>query len=340
MSLKKYVSKSLIGSIALVGILTFSNSSAYADLGDQVLLRGMRNADVKVLQQHLDDLGHFDYHTTTTYFGSYTVNAVKNFQKSNNLVVDGYFGPNSYKALMNKTSNSPEEKPKTSNRSDNTIKSSLQYNRVLKVGIRGQDVNYLQETLKSLGHMNIENCTTYFGTITRQAVISFQKSEGILVDGYAGPQTIKTINNVLNNTTSNTSDKTNSNSKETLTNNILNTAKKYTNPRVPYVYGGSTPSGFDCSGFAQYVYKQNGISIPRTTSQQANFGTRVSKANLQSGDLVVFSNTYQSGPSHTGIYLGNDLFIHSRSGNNYGIDISDLNSNYYKNHFSYGRRVY
>ncbi|MBS4535246.1 C40 family peptidase [Clostridium sp. D2Q-14] len=332
MSFKKYVSRSLICSIALMGTLTFNNSSAYADLGDQVLLKGMRNSDVKVLQQHLKDLGHFNYHTTTTYYGSYTLNAVKDFQRSNGLIVDGYFGPNSYRTLMKKINNSSGEESKISNRSNTNIKSTLQYNRVLKVGIKGGDVKVLQEALKSLGHMNIDNCTNYFGTITRQAVISFQKAEGILVDGYAGPQTIKTINNVLNNTISN--------SRKTITNNIINTAKKYSNPRVPYVFGGSSPSGFDCSGFTQYVYKQHNINIPRTTSQQANFGTRINKENLQPGDLVVFSNTYKSGPSHTGIYLGNDLFIHSRSSDNYGVDISNLNSTYYKNHFSYGRRVY
>ncbi|NLY67894.1 MAG: hypothetical protein GX069_10080, partial [Tissierellia bacterium] len=80
------------------------------------------------------------------------------------------------------------------------------------------------------------------------------------------------------------------------------------------------------------------IELPRSSSDQASVGTKVSKDELQVGDIVVFSNTYRSGPSHTGIYLGNNKFIHASTSRK-GVVISDLNSNYYRKHFSYGRRV-
>lgn len=73
---------------------------------------------------------------------------------------------------------------------------------------------------------------------------------------------------------------------------------------TPYVYGGTTPSGFDCSGFTQYVYRQAGVNLPRTSGAQAGAGQRVSLSNLKSGDLLY-------GPGHVGIYIGNGQFVHA-----------------------------
>ncbi|MBO4897043.1 MAG: SH3 domain-containing protein [Clostridia bacterium] len=75
---------------------------------------------------------------------------------------------------------------------------------------------------------------------------------------------------------------------------------------VPYVYGGSTPSGFDCSGFVKYVFAHFGVSLPRTSYSQMNVGTPVSREELQPGDLVVFR-----GGGHVGIYCGNNQYIHA-----------------------------
>ena len=79
---------------------------------------------------------------------------------------------------------------------------------------------------------------------------------------------------------------------------------------VPYVWGGSSPGGFDCSGFTQYVYKAQGINLPRTSGAQASSGSYVSIANAQPGDLVYFG---QSQVTHVGIYIGNNRMIHSPS---------------------------
>lgn len=90
---------------------------------------------------------------------------------------------------------------------------------------------------------------------------------------------------------------------------IVNTAAKYIG--VKYVYGGTSPSGFDCSGLVQYVCRQNGISVNRTSRAQYSNGVAVSKNNLQPGDLVFFSKG--SGISHVGIYAGNGQVIHAPS---------------------------
>ncbi len=80
----------------------------------------------------------------------------------------------------------------------------------------------------------------------------------------------------------------------------------------PYVYGGSSPgTGFDCSGFAQYVYAQAGISLPRTAAEQAFAGPAVARSDLQPGDLITFAGTYGAGISHVGIYVGDGQMIHA-----------------------------
>lgn len=115
---------------------------------------------------------------------------------------------------------------------------------------------------------------------------------------------------------------------------VIATAKNYMG--VPYVWGGESPSGFDCSGFTQYVLKKNGVSIPRVTSDQYGAGVAVSKSNLKVGDLVFFT-TYKAGPSHVGFYMGNGKFIHASSSK--GVTISSMDSSYYSSRYIGARRV-
>lgn len=94
------------------------------------------------------------------------------------------------------------------------------------------------------------------------------------------------------------------------TSEIVSYAKKYLGYR--YVRGGNTPSGFDCSGFTQYVYKHFGYSLSRSSSSQAGNGVAVNKANLQQGDIICFSGSSGSKRvSHVGIYIGGGRFIHA-----------------------------
>lgn len=116
---------------------------------------------------------------------------------------------------------------------------------------------------------------------------------------------------------------------------IIASAQKYMG--VPYVWGGATPKGFDCSGFTQYVMKENGIQIPRTAAEQYAAGTPVDKANLKVGDLVFFT-TYKPGASHVGFYMGNGKFIHASSGADQ-VTVSSLDENYYVEHYI-GSRSY
>lgn len=105
---------------------------------------------------------------------------------------------------------------------------------------------------------------------------------------------------------------------------------------TPYVFGGTTTNGFDCSGFTQYVFKGSGIDLPRTSYAQYGIGTAVSKDELQIGDLVFFA-TYDSGASHVGIYIGEENFIHAARS---GIKITGLSDSYYAGRYLGARRVF
>ncbi len=117
---------------------------------------------------------------------------------------------------------------------------------------------------------------------------------------------------------------------------ILAEAQKYLGIR--YVYGGASPSGFDCSGFVYYVLKQLGYSPYRTPADQYQMGTYVAKSDLQVGDIVFFAGTYASGISHVGIYAGNGQFIHSPNSRS-TVSYSDLTSGYWANHYYGARRM-
>ena len=108
----------------------------------------------------------------------------------------------------------------------------------------------------------------------------------------------------------------------------------------PYVYGGSSPKGFDCSGFTAYVYKQFGISLNRSAANQLDNGTPVAMSELLPGDLVLFkkAGTGSKRASHVGLYIGDHKFIHA-STYGVGVIINDLSDAYYTTGFVGGRRV-
>ncbi|KHF39121.1 C40 family peptidase [Halalkalibacter okhensis] len=104
---------------------------------------------------------------------------------------------------------------------------------------------------------------------------------------------------------------------------LIAEARKYIG--VPYVWGGSTPAGFDCSGFLNYVYMKQGIALPRTVA--TIWGATKLVSSPQKGDIVFFE-TISPGPSHAGIYIGNNQFIHA--GSSTGVTIADRNNSYWK----------
>lgn len=108
---------------------------------------------------------------------------------------------------------------------------------------------------------------------------------------------------------------------------------------TPYVYGGASPSGFDCAGLVYYVLKSFGYAPNRTPEALYSQGTFVSKANLEPGDIVFFANTGGSGITHVGIYAGNGQFIHSPNSRS-TVSYASLTSGYWAEHYYGAKRFH
>ena len=115
---------------------------------------------------------------------------------------------------------------------------------------------------------------------------------------------------------------------------ILTTANSFIG--VPYLYGGNTKNGIDCSAFTKTVYTKIGIELPRTAAWQYKVGRKINKSDLEPGDLVFF-HTYKPGASHVGIYAGNGKMYNASSSK--GVTLSNINSGYFNDRYIGARRV-
>lgn len=107
----------------------------------------------------------------------------------------------------------------------------------------------------------------------------------------------------------------------------------------PYVWGAEGPNSFDCSGLMSYIFKNGaGINLPRTSKQQSNFGTTVSKSNLQPGDLIFSTTDGSGGVSHVGVYVGNGEMIHAPKPGDV-VQKSKINNSYWNNTYLWSKRV-
>ncbi|MFC7373151.1 NlpC/P60 family protein [Fictibacillus iocasae] len=188
----------------------------------------------------------------------------------------------------------------------------------LRPGMTHSDVKSLQSTLKQKGYFSYAGSfTTYYGSYTTDAVKKLQREKGIYADGIAGTRTFNALGiyGSINETS------------------LISYAKQFTG--VPYLWGGTSPSGFDCSGYIYYVFKNSqSITLPRTASQMYTLGTKVSS--LAPGDLVFFS-TYAPGASHVGIYIGGGNFISATSSK--GVSIVPMSNTYWSARYIGAKRL-
>ena len=191
-------------------------------------------------------------------------------------------------------------------------------------GDQGDRVLAVQLRLIDLGY-NVPKATGEFDARTARAIMTYQKQARLNQTGVVDEITWHFLMDY---------GKSGNYGKKAGT-RLLNIAMRFGG--VPYVWGGETPAGFDCSGFVQYVFRQIGINLPRTADVQYELGRKVLQSELQPGDLVFFE-TYEPGASHNGIYVGDGNFIGANSGT--GVAVASLASPYWSTRYLGARRLF
>ncbi|UTR16221.1 peptidoglycan-binding protein [Salipaludibacillus sp. LMS25] len=303
-----------------------SSSASSSSLSGVVLRQGSSGSQVRELQTRLKNLGYYTSSVDGAY-GPLTAEAVRKLQRQTNIAADGVFGPQTLTQL-NRNISANQSGTSSNNSSSSSNNSSAT---VLKQGSSGAAVRELQNMLRATGH-HTSGVDGQFGPLTKSSVQKFQREWGLIADGIATKATLDKLEEVAAVHMSNSNSNSGSRSKSFNAMNLIADASNYIG--VPYVWGGTTASGFDCSGFVQHVFRNNGVNLPRTVAQQWNATTSVSSPSV--GDIVYFE-TYKSGPSHNGIYIGNNQFIHS--GSSTGVVITSMNNSYWKDRYIGARRA-
>ncbi len=309
---------------------TSTNQAKSEQQSNPTLRNGARGEAVSRLQQRLLDLGYYTG-AVDGIFGQGTERAVRLMQNQHRLVVDGIVGAKTWSTLASASAmtsaGSGEKQPQPADPTpapppaDQALGSSS----LLKIGSQGENVRVMQAQLKTIGLFNQEP-TGYYGTVTEQAVRAFQRQQGLAVDGVAGKQTLDRLSKLAGTPVANTGTGFS-------VMNIVADASELLG--IPYVWGGTNTEGFDCSGFIHYVFAKNNIQLARTVAGMWEAGTVVAAPAV--GDIVFFE-TYTAGPSHAGIYIGNDQFVHS--GTSTGVAVANLKTKYWSERYLGAKRFY
>lgn len=315
----------------ILSALFINKNFAEIEVEDHVLIQikegklfslGDKGTAVKEIQKFLTDTGYYHFEKDGV-FGQNMKKAVLNYQKDNGLNNDGIIGQQTYEHLAGITVNVKIEK----NDPNKVV--------LLQNGNSEQSVKNLQQLLNKKGYYP-NQIDGVLGPVTEAAVRTYQIENKLPADGIAGAVTISHLKNTPSKPLTSRSTYppvvTEKKAANITTNELINYGKSLIG--APYIWGGTTPSGFDCSGFLMYVFKRNGVSIPRTVIDIWNSSTSVQ--NPEPGDIVFFE-TYKKGPSHAGIYIGNQNFLNAASST--GVTISSLDNSYWGSRYLGAKRV-
>lgn len=242
----------------------------------------------------------------------------------------------------NQTQQTTATETETTNTSENSSQKATK-----TMYINSQTVNVRQKADKTsqiIKQLSINTQVTVISTDNGWAYVNINGTKGYIAESLLsntkqetsrGTTTERSTANTAA-ATQTTEDKTTANTPaesttSTTGNSVVAYAKQFLGCK--YVYGGTTTSGFDCSGFTQFVYKHFGVTLNRTAAAQYSNGKAVT--DLQAGDLVMFG---KSGINHVGIYIGGNTFIHAANPSR-GVTTDTLASGYYKTNYVGARRI-
>lgn len=309
---------------------------AYPELQNKLLFEseqlefGRHGEAIRILQQKLHTLSYFD-NNIDGKFGILTEHAIKNFQAEHSLTINGKVNEDTLKAIIK------DEEQEYIDQLEN-------FSNEIRPGMYNAKVKIVQKSLQYFGYYEGELDGIY-GPLTKQAlqIAEDEHKMDLIDDTYltsnAPVEKKKKSENVQQRNEESVEEKQEA-AKEVkkvrIEGNDGATIVQEARSQIgtPYTWGGTSPSGFDCSGFIQYVYQQQGVQLPRTVSDIWNFSTPISNRSV--GDLVFFE-TYKPGPSHMGIYIGDGKFIHAGESN--GVEISELTNPYWEARYLGAKRV-
>ncbi|APC48484.1 cell wall lytic activity [Virgibacillus halodenitrificans] len=352
-TMEHVVKHSLVYSYALSQPLT-TYVDAYPELQNKLLLEaehleyGDHGEIVRFLQYKMSDLSYYD-DKIDGEFGILTEYAIKKFQRKHTLTGDGQVDPITLQTLIK------IEKQKN-------LKQIENLSETIYPGLHSKDVKIMQESLRYFGYYTGEIDGIY-GPLTTKALklaeeehkleLTKEVTKKALVQLYEKNSANEEINIVDEKAKTHLKTTSQKNKKPKKANEKKKSVKKEIKQAkvigankgdtvktahsvlgTPYKWGGSSPSGFDCSGFIQYVFQENGMTIPRTVNDVWNFAGPVSSRSV--GDLVFFE-TYKPGPSHMGIYIGDGRFIHASESR--GVEISELTNTYWEPRYLGTKRI-
>ncbi|MEG0356471.1 MAG: peptidoglycan-binding protein [Christensenellaceae bacterium] len=334
-----------------------------ANVSADTLNPGDKGDQISELQTKLKELEYYEYANITGYYGPVTEDAVKKFQRTNDITVDGVMGTGSLELL-----------------NSDKAKYYMMY-----PGDSGNDIKTMQEQLSKLGYFNA-NATGYYGPVTEDSVKLFQAENNLTVDGKVGKNTRKVLfsddaikgkqsNNKKPVASPTTAPDVNAAPQPTEQPPAQSDANANPTPTAPpaeqesppvatqpastgvqrfieiansqmgkpYSYGSNGPNSFDCSGFVYYCLKNSGVATSRLSSAGfANTSGWASVSDVNSlvvGDLVFFKSDSSDVISHMGIYLGGGSIIHAAPSSG-GVSVSTMSSGYYSRNYISAKRVF
>ncbi|EIT86903.1 NLP/P60 protein [Fictibacillus macauensis ZFHKF-1] len=278
-----------------------------------------RGERVRTLQVGLKALGYYSY-TLDGIFGTITKTGVSTFQQRYHLPVTGVADDKTMAKLKSVVADKRTPPPPAKGNE-------------LRLHARGAKVETLQSQLKVMGYYPYA-IDGVFGAQTEAGVKAFQKRYGIFQTGVVDVRTHTTLV-----TEAKKKGRQQPPPQKPPTtgafNPIILVADAVPLLGTPYTWGGNSASeGFDCSGFLVYLFKKQNIQLPRTVSSIWSVGKAVSRPKV--GDIVFFE-TYKKGPSHAGIYVGNNRMVHSGSR---GVEYSDITISYWKQRYLGAKQLY